>query len=149
MTEQLRDIHLPSAISWWPPAIGWWILVVLFVIAAVMAYIALRRVFQPTLKKQALKLIVEIEKEYASHRNASLCLSHLSAALRRVSISLDHAVAGLAGIAWLEHLDKKLPNAEFSRGVGQIFLTGPYKQKTSEDKIPQVIDLCKRWVESI
>ena len=22
----LRDIHLPEAIGWWPPAIGWWLL---------------------------------------------------------------------------------------------------------------------------
>lgn len=26
--DQLRDIHLPEAISWWPLAPGWWILII-------------------------------------------------------------------------------------------------------------------------
>ena len=24
---ELRDIHLPPEIGWWPPAYGWWILI--------------------------------------------------------------------------------------------------------------------------
>lgn len=27
--EQLRDIHLPQAMHWWPPAPGWWIVAIL------------------------------------------------------------------------------------------------------------------------
>ena len=27
LLAQLADIHLPLAVSYWPPAIGWWVLV--------------------------------------------------------------------------------------------------------------------------
>ena len=29
---QLRDIHLPEPILWWPLAPGWWVLIVLYFI---------------------------------------------------------------------------------------------------------------------
>jgi hypothetical protein len=32
----LRDIHLPEAITWWPPAPGWWISAVLAIAIIVL-----------------------------------------------------------------------------------------------------------------
>ena len=34
----LRDIHLPDAVSWWPPAIGWWLLAIIIVALAYGIY---------------------------------------------------------------------------------------------------------------
>ena len=48
--DQLRDIHLPEPISWWPPAPGWWILAVAS--CALLAWI-LKYLHQP-LSRQAL-----------------------------------------------------------------------------------------------
>ena len=30
--QELRDVHMPDPISWWPPAVGWWMIVVVSVI---------------------------------------------------------------------------------------------------------------------
>jgi hypothetical protein len=29
---QLRDIHLPEAVSWWPLAIGWWLVAIVCIL---------------------------------------------------------------------------------------------------------------------
>jgi hypothetical protein len=30
--QDLRDVHLPDPISWWPPAFGWWMIMGLLII---------------------------------------------------------------------------------------------------------------------
>jgi len=41
--DQLRDIHLPEAVSWWPLAPGWWLLMVLTCLLLVGLLICLYR----------------------------------------------------------------------------------------------------------
>ena len=33
LLEQLKDVHLPPPISWWPPAPGWWLVAVLILVS--------------------------------------------------------------------------------------------------------------------
>ena len=51
----LRDIHLPEAISWWPPAIGWWILAVLIPVILYLLFKLYQRVTRKTALKSAKK----------------------------------------------------------------------------------------------
>ncbi|AOE49317.1 DUF4381 domain-containing protein [Kangiella sediminilitoris] len=36
LLEQLRDIHSPTNIDWWPLAPGWWVIIALFILVAAL-----------------------------------------------------------------------------------------------------------------
>ena len=35
---QLRDIHLPDGVAWWPPAPGWWLLLLLLAVIGALIW---------------------------------------------------------------------------------------------------------------
>ena len=53
---QLRDIHLPPPISWWPLAPGWWILIFAGTFASIWLTKTLVQTYRSNLyRRQALK----------------------------------------------------------------------------------------------
>ena len=70
---ELRDIHLPATISWWPPAIGWWLLSVIF--AAILAFFLNRLIknYRRNLyRRQALMALKTLEEDQAQNQNIKL-----------------------------------------------------------------------------
>ena len=124
----LRDIHLPDPVSWWPPAPGWWIVVGLaigFILVAVWAY---RRWKTPTAYQSARHELQGLRETYAANRQNSKLVTGLSILLRRYAIALygrEH-VAGLTGQQWLRFLDQKGKTAVFTGGVGHVLVSIPY-----------------------
>jgi hypothetical protein len=147
----LKDIHLPDPISWWPLAIGWWIVLALSIFVGVIAFLLIKKMRKPTLKKEATAKLKKIEEEFIGHENAAICLKELSAFIRRVVISKHHSagVAGLTGIAWLEFLDRSLDQPEFSQGIGKLLLSGPYQPQSNKEDVSHLIQLCHKWVERL
>ena len=61
----LKDIHLPPAVSWWPPAPGWWILVVLFVLLTVLcAWWLYRRYERGRPRIEALRILKDLQEKH-------------------------------------------------------------------------------------
>jgi hypothetical protein len=56
----LKDIHLPDAISWWPPAIGWWLIIILMPLLIVFFYWFYKRLTRKTAINTAIKRLVVI-----------------------------------------------------------------------------------------
>lgn len=144
----LRDIHLPEAISWWPPAIGWWLLLVLIPLLVFGAWWLYKRLTRNTAVKSAKRLLATIkDDQYADDLQK---LQQLSIWLRRVTLSIapDQHNAGLTGKAWLAYLDKGVEGQPFSQGIGQCLSDVQFRQVAPDDlDINALITLCETWLK--
>ena len=133
----LRDIHLPDAVSWFPPGPGIWMLVALAGLLLVAIYWFRRR----TLRRAALAEYARIETRFRSHGNEHRLASDLSELVRRVAIArADNRgdVAGLTGDAWLRYLARTTPALASQR----MLLTAPYQRATGIDA-EALLDACR------
>ena len=65
---ELRDIHLPDAISWWPLAPGWWLLITISLVAIVYICAMLLKGYNERLyRRQALQKIHQIQGHDQQH----------------------------------------------------------------------------------
>ncbi len=163
---ELRDIHLPEAIGWWPVAPGWWLLLALIIIfiAALFYYLRWRKnqknrpvVFSTQQVMQAAQLEfsaieqVHTEAENKSDDHMRLIVADISQLLRRSAVQLNHspgAVAGLTGDAWLSWLDERWDRDDFSQGAGRILIDAPYRNDFSHaDDLDDLLSLCRAWLE--
>ena len=144
----LRDIHLPDAISWWPPAPGWWILALLILAVTGAGLYWYARTTQRRRLLQAMKSeLRQIEHAYARHQDDLRLANALSVLLRRVAISTAprESTASLTGEAWLDYLDSGVAGQEFSTGVGRCLPEAPSHPATSIDG-PALLKLCGQWI---
>ncbi len=145
---QIRDIHLPPAVHWWPPAPGWWMLLGLLVMVAAALWIFKRIRRRGRLKRVALSELRRIETRHPAELDGREFAAELSALLRRVSISkADRSqCAGLVGEEWLGFLDKTLGDRRFTQGPGRALIEAPYRPDVEIDG-DALLGLVRDWVK--
>lgn len=103
---ELKDIHLPNAISWWPLAPGWWILLTLILATFFIILLALRYRRLYAWRKSALAELSYI----INNKNSNELGAALSELVRRCAIQLQKrskkpiAIAQLEGKQWSDYL---------------------------------------------
>ncbi|MDD5271406.1 MAG: DUF4381 domain-containing protein [Methylovulum sp.] len=145
---QLKGLHLPEAISWWPPALGWWLVALAAAGTLALLYWLYKRLTRKTAVKTAQKLLLAI-RQHPDWDNAQK-LQELSALLRRVAISIapNTNVASLTGDTWLHFLDQALANSAFSTGIGACLADAPYRPiALSDAEMAQLFSLCEAWLK--
>lgn len=102
----LKDIHVPADLGWWPPAYGWWLLTLIVLSLTTWLFIfCLKRHQQNLAKRQTLKAVELIQADSA---NWPLEFNSL---LKRLvqTYQPDLAMQSLHGDKWVDFLSFALP----------------------------------------
>jgi len=142
----LKDIHLPQTVGWWPPAPGWWLVGLALGLIGFIVARWLKHLRRQTIYKEAQRILKNLRAQGGDSRTI---ISDLSELLRRVAVSgrTRDQVASLRGEAWLSYLDRSLPDAPFSRGLGRCLADAHYRPEQADVDIAALFDLCERWLK--
>ena len=146
----LKDIHLPPPVSFWPPAPGWWILALLLISTLFIGGVWLYRKYKKSKPKtEALRILKDLQILYQNSHDELVSLRNLSNLLRRTALTYydNDTVASLQGSSWLEFLDEKGKTKEFSQGAGKVLGNELFQKKLNPD-MKALFPLVKKWIIS-
>lgn len=149
----LKDIHLPDAVSWWPPAVGYWIILAVFIFI-IMTFFAIKAYRKKReVKRLALAQYRLIIKDFNENKNQKNLVMSLSELLRRAAISTYPSIdcASLTGKEWLNWLDRSSTKTagQFSNDCGYLLTEFIYSNATHSDDINNLINLTEQWLKQL
>lgn len=144
----LRDIHLPPPVGWWPPAPGWWLAPLLAVALTLSLWLVWKRLIRNPLRKAVLRELAAIEA--LDGLEPAEKARRVSVLLRRTCLTLypRQEVAGLTGQAWLDRLDSVLGDRRFRDGPGRCLADAPYRPASEADPAA-LFALCRDWARKL
>lgn len=151
LLSQLKDIHQPPAVSWWPLAPGWYVvLAILLLVLGVIGYRYYRKQQQQRRRQRIVQHAEQLLLQYQATQSAA-SIAQLAVLLRRAAIekfSRD-TVASLHGEAWLSFLEANSNDTEhaFTQGSGRLLLSAPYQAHTVPDAEP-LFTLVINWIRN-
>lgn len=146
---ELRDIHLPDAVSWWPPAIGWWLLLLVVIILIIGIIFIVKKMQQVSVRKTAMAEFTKIKSDYQQHQNKTLLSQQLSQLLRQILLSTHprEDVASVSGEQWLSLLQASHPKGVFELSWLENLTLAAY-QKQAEYDADLLLSGIQRWIET-
>ena len=146
---ELRDIHLPDAVTFWPPAPGWWLLGLLILAALLIgAYQLWRRHQRRAYRRGGDAELQALYTHWQSTNDTQAFLQELNALLKRVALKSFPAtdVAALSGSGWTQFLDQHYPGNENAVFAGSALEFGPYAPSVEDVDIAHIHKTCQHWV---
>lgn len=146
--NNLRDIHLPTGISWWPPTPAWFILALLVISASIFLTHHLWRYWQKsTVNKTALQQLALLRQKQQEIPPTELA-ANITILLRRVALThyVKADITALHGHTWLDFLDNTGNTRAFSQHK-HLLLKVPYKKNTKND-VTILFALAENWIKN-
>ena len=90
-----------------------------------------------------------IKQYYETHRDDQWLIQRLSVMVRRYALASfpRTEVAGLAGMAWLQFLDRSGRTNQFTDGIGHLLSSGPYQQQAVS--AAELVPLVEQWIKQV
>ena len=152
--DQLRDIHLPEPISWWPPAPGWWILALAGSALAVWLLRWLYRRYKAKhYRRQALAQLKELKelKELQAGSDSQDQLRALFVLLKQTATCAypNRQPSSMAIDPFVEFLRFSCNQSVFSQPTGEL-QTLLYAKQTSEQSqdIEALFEDARIWIKA-
>ena len=145
----LRDIHLPETLPWWPLAPGWWSVIILLLLIAVAAW-WIARARRRSLKRHGLDELARIRQAFDRGASVSQVLADVGSLLRRVVISRQGRLraAGLSGAAWQACLSDLSADDAFDGDQLELLSRGRYRRDPDCD-VGRLLAGCERWIRAL
>lgn len=154
---QLKDIHLPEPIGWWPLAWGWWVLIAVLLIALGLVIWRWRaRRHRQRYRQEALVVLRYAYQRFRENADSASAtrtyLQAVSELLRRTALSALPAdchgdIAALSGRRWLRFLEASAPVENgFTEGPGAALAEGPYQLHPKVD-VEALDALAAQWIK--
>lgn len=147
--SQLRDIHLPDPVSWWPPAPGWW---VLGLITLTILFFAIRRLIQyrrnNAYRKEALEQLKLLPSTASSNLEQCQALMTL---LRRTAKTAypQQALASELNSVFLTRLNACCRQPVFDDQLQKQLENLPYQAnpEITDSMLQQLRDATTLWLK--
>jgi predicted histidine transporter YuiF (NhaC family) len=149
LLAQLKDIHTPPPIPFWPLATGWYILLFLAVLGLlIFAYGFYRWMKHYRYRQRILMQVKALKTQVTPNANQQEILAALSILLKQVLLTrYDRTfIGGLYGEAWLSCLDTVSRTKSYTQGEGRLLLTGPYAPNHTTE-LAQLFPLIEKTIK--
>jgi hypothetical protein len=145
---QLKDIHLPSPVGWWPLAPGWYgVIGLVLCLVSALVYFFYKKHIHALPKKKALVLLASYIQHYETDRNSQLASARISELLKRVALVYypRDQVASMHGDAWIDFLNRTGKRIDFNP-VKAMLLDAPFKAAETVNLQP-LISTARLWIK--